>query len=212
MIRVADATHIFSRDEVYTTMTSHWAEDQLHRQAKKEGYRSRAAFKLKEIQKRHHIIRKSDIVVDLGAAPGSWLQVVRTLTEGRIVGIDLNPILPLEGVETMVGDFSQSELQDRLIDDLGPVSVVLCDAAPHLTGHRNFDQAVATALGNDALKCAERLLKKGGNFVIKGFQGDMFEDFLADVKRHFMIVHLFRPRSTRRGSAEIYLIGKNFKG
>jgi 23S rRNA (uridine2552-2'-O)-methyltransferase len=128
------------------------------------------------------------------------------------VGIDLNPILPIEGVETLVGDFSQKEIQDKLAEDLGPISVVLCDAAPHLTGHRSYDQAVATALGHDALTCAVRLLKKGGNFVIKGFQGDMFEDFLAEVKQHFMIVHLFRPQSTRRGSAEIYLIGKNFKG
>jgi 23S rRNA (uridine2552-2'-O)-methyltransferase len=189
-----------------------WAEDQLHRQAKKEGYRSRAAYKLREIQKRHHIFRKSDTVVDLGAAPGSWLQVARSITEGRVVGIDLNPILPIECVETLVGDFSQKEIQDKLAEDLGPISVVLCDAAPHLTGHRSYDQAVATALGHDALTCAVRLLKKGGNFVIKGFQGDMFEDFLAEVKQHFMIVHLFRPQSTRRGSAEIYLIGKNFKG
>ncbi len=193
-------------------MTSRWAEDALHRQAKKEGYRSRAAYKLKEIQKRHHVIRKGDVVVDLGAAPGSWLQVARSLTEGKVVGVDLNPILPLEGVETIVGDFSHTEVQDLLVDSLGPVSVVLCDAAPHLTGHRSFDQAVATALGQDALACAGRLLKRGGNLVIKGFQGDMFEDFLAGVKQRFMIVHLFRPQSTRRGSAEIYLVGKNFKG
>jgi 23S rRNA (uridine2552-2'-O)-methyltransferase len=193
-------------------MTSRWAEDQLHRQAKKEGYRSRAAYKLKEIQKRHHIIRKNDTVVDLGAAPGSWLQVARSLTDGRVVGVDLNPILPLEGVETVIGDFSKPEIQDQLAEDLGPVSVVICDAAPHLSGQRSFDQAVATALGDEALACAERLLKRGGNFVIKGFQGDMFEDFLAEVKQHFMIVHLLRPQSTRRGSAEMYLIGKNFKG
>ncbi|MDD1679333.1 MAG: RlmE family RNA methyltransferase [Methanomicrobiales archaeon] len=193
-------------------MTSRWAEDQLHRQAKKEGYRSRAAYKLREIQKRHHIFRKNDSVVDLGAAPGSWLQVARSFTQGRVVGVDLNPILPLDMIETMVGDFTKPEIQDLLVDDLGPVSVVLCDAAPHLTGHRNYDQAVTTALGNDALICAIRLLKQGGNFVIKGFQGDMFEDFLAEVKKHFMIVHLFRPQSTRKGSTEIYLIGKNFKG
>jgi 23S rRNA (uridine2552-2'-O)-methyltransferase len=193
-------------------MTSRWAEDALHRQAKKEGYRSRAAYKLKEIQKRHHIIRKDDTVVDLGAAPGSWLQVTRKLTEGRVVGIDLNPILPIEGVETWVGDFSRPDIRDKLAKDLGQVSVVLCDAAPHLTGHRSFDQAVATALGNDALICGGRLLKKGGNFVVKGFQGDMFDDFLAEVKQHFVIVHLFRPQSSRRGSAEIYLIGKNFRG
>jgi 23S rRNA (uridine2552-2'-O)-methyltransferase len=193
-------------------MTSRWAEDQLYRQARKEGYRSRAAYKLKEIQKRHHIFRKNDSVLDLGAAPGSWLQVARSFTQGRVVGIDLNPILQLEGVETVVGDFSKPEIQDLLAEDLAPISVVLCDAAPHLTGHRSYDQAVATALGDDALACAMRLLKPGGNFVIKGFQGDMFEDFLAKVKKHFMIVHLFRPQSTRRGSTEIYLIGKNFKG
>jgi 23S rRNA (uridine2552-2'-O)-methyltransferase len=203
---------IFCGHEVYRTMTSRWAEDQLHRHAKKEGYRSRAAYKLKEIQKRHHIIRKSDNVVDLGAAPGSWLQVVRSLTEGRVVGVDLNPILPLEGVETIIGDFSLPEIQDKMVEELGPVSVVLCDAAPRLSGNRSFDQAMATALGRDAISCASRLLKQGGNFVIKGFQGDMFEDFLTEVKTHFMIVHLFRPQSTRRGSTEIYLIGKNFKG
>ena len=193
-------------------MTSRWAEDQLHRRAKKEGYRSRAAYKLQEIQKRHHIIRKSDNVVDLGAAPGSWLQVVRSLTEGRVLGIDLSPILDLEGVETITGDFSHPEIRDRVLERMDQVSVVVCDAAPHLTGQRSYDQAVATSLGNEALAFACLVLKRGGNFVVKGFQGDMFEEFLARVKEHFMIVHLFRPQSTRRGSAEIYLIGKNFKG
>ena len=193
-------------------MTSRWAEDQLHRRAKKEGYRSRAAYKLQEIQKRHHIIRKSDNVVDLGAAPGSWLQVVRSLTEGRILGIDLSPILDLEGVETLTGDFSHPEIRDRVLERMDLVSVVVCDAAPHLTGQRSYDQAVATSLGNEALGFACLVLKRGGNFVVKGFQGDMFEEFLARVKEHFMIVHLFRPQSTRRGSTEIYLIGKNFKG
>ncbi|MDD1675942.1 MAG: RlmE family RNA methyltransferase [Methanomicrobiales archaeon] len=193
-------------------MTSRWAEDQLHRRAKKEGYRSRAAYKLQEIQKRHHIIRKSDNVVDLGAAPGSWLQVVRSLTDGKVLGIDLSPILDLEGVETITGDFSHPEIRDRVFERLDQVSVVVCDAAPHLTGQRSYDQAVATSLGNEALGFACLVLKRGGNFVVKGFQGDMFEEFLARVKEHFMIVHLFRPQSTRRGSAEIYLIGKNFKG
>jgi len=189
-----------------------WAEDQLHRKAKKEGFRSRAAYKLKEIQKRHHVIRRDDNVVDLGAAPGSWLQVIRGLTDGKVIGIDLSPLMPLEGVETIVGDFSRPDIMDRILSQMEQVSVVVCDAAPHITGNHSYDQAVATSLGDDALTFACHVLKRGGNFVMKGFQGDLFEEFLAQVKEHFMIVHLFRPQSSRKGSAEIYLIGKNFKG
>jgi 23S rRNA (uridine2552-2'-O)-methyltransferase len=193
-------------------MTSRWAEDQLHRQAKKEGYRSRAAYKLNEIQNRHHVIRKTDNVVDLGAAPGSWLQVVRSLTSGMVMGIDLVPIPPLEGVITFAGDFSQPEMQDRVLMELEVVNVILSDASPKLTGHRSYDQANAIGIGQDALRFACNVLKIGGNMVIKSFQGDLFDELLTDMRTHFFAIHLFRPRATRRGSAEIYIIGKNFRG
>ncbi len=193
-------------------MTSRWAEDQLHRQAKKEGYRSRAAYKLREIQARYHVIRKTDSVVDLGAAPGSWLQVARSLTTGQVMGIDLSPIPPLEGTVTLVGDFSRPEVPDLVREEMGIVNVILCDASPNLTGHRSFDQANAIGIGQDALRFAERVLKIGGNMVIKSFQGDLFHELLTDLQSHFFAVHLFRPRATRKGSAEIYIIGKNFRG
>ena len=103
----------------------------------REGYRSRAAYKLIEIQQNAGVIREDDNVVDLGAAPGSWLQVIRSLTEGRVLGVDLNPIAPIEGVETIVGNFAAPALQARVKEALGVVNVVVADASPKLSGQRS---------------------------------------------------------------------------
>lgn len=193
-------------------MSSRWADDQLHRKAKKEGYRSRAAYKFQEIQRRYHIIRRDDNVIDLGAAPGSWLQVIRSLTDGVVMGIDLNYIPPLEGVRTLTGDFSRPEIQSQVLAEVKVVNVVVCDAAPKLSGNHSYDQARAIAIGEEALRFADHLLKPGGNFAVKSFQGDMFEQLLREVRKKFLAVHLFRPRATRKGSSELYIIAKNYRG
>lgn len=189
-----------------------WASDRLHRRAALEGYRSRAAYKLREIQGRHHVVREGDAVLDLGAAPGSWLQVLTTLTHGPVVGVDLQPVAPVEGATMIVGDFSERVTQDRIREVLPEATVVLSDAAPNLSGNRDYDQARAVDLGEQALALALTLLTRGGNLVVKSFQGDLFNEFLAEVKRHFRSVRVFRASATRKGSRECYIVAKSFIG
>jgi len=193
-------------------MGSHWGHDKVYQKARSEGYRSRAAYKLMEIQRRFHVIRASDNVVDLGAAPGSWLQVLRTLTHGRVLGIDLSPIPPIDGVDTIEGDLSDTGIQEQAKTLLGVVNVVVCDAAPKLSGHKSYDQARAMALGQEALRFTCNILKPGGNFVVKSFQGTDFSDLYSETKRHFFSVKTCVTQATRKGSTELYIIGKNFIG
>ncbi len=193
-------------------MGSQWGYDKTYLRAKHEGYRSRAAYKLMEIQKKFAVIRPDDTIVDLGAAPGSWLQVERTLTQGRVVGIDLNPIAALEGVETIEGDLNDPEVLERVRSMPGPVSVVLCDAAPKLSGHKSYDQARIIELDEQALLFASRVLKQGGNFVVKSFQGTDFPELYAMTRERFYSVRTCITKSSRKGSTELYIVAKNFKG
>jgi 23S rRNA (uridine2552-2'-O)-methyltransferase len=191
---------------------SGWARDTVHRRAAGEGYRSRAAYKLLEIEERYHVVRRGDSVIDLGAAPGSWLQVLSDLTAGTILGVDLQPIPPLPGVSTIAGDFTDPAVQERIRAVLPEASVVVSDAAPRLSGNRSLDQARAVGVGEDALALAEKVLKPGGNFVVKSFQGEDFDGLVAAIRARFRSVHVYRPRVTRKGSRECYIIGKNFAG
>lgn len=194
-------------------MGSQWTKDSVYRKAMKAGYRARAAYKLLEIQQKSGIIRPDDNVVDLGAAPGSWLQVIRDLTGGKVIGVDLNPIVPMEGVTTITGDFTDPLIQERIREEAGGiVNVVVSDAAPKLSGQKSYDQARAVGLGEDALAFACTILKPGGNLVIKSFQGELFADLLAEVRKHFYSVRGYRAKASRKGSAEVYIIAKNFKG
>ena len=193
-------------------MGSQWGCDRTYLRAKQEGYRSRAAYKLLEIQKKFEIIRPDDNIVDLGAAPGSWLQVERTLTDGRVIGIDLNPIAALEGVDTIEGDLNDPEVLDKVRSLISVASVVLCDAAPKLSGHKSYDQARVIELNEQALLFACKVLKQGGNFAVKSFQGTDFPELYAMTKEHFYSVKTCITRSTRKGSTELYIVAKNFRG
>ncbi|MHC1626907.1 MAG: RlmE family RNA methyltransferase [Methanoculleaceae archaeon] len=187
-----------------------WSRDKKHRQAKREGYRSRASYKLIEIDRKFSVIHPRDDVIDLGAAPGGWLQVARQRSSGRIIGIDLNPIAPIEGVEIIRGDFTSGEVQLQVRNMVHQVDLILCDASPHLSGQKSYDQARAIGLAEDALTFCRSFLKPGGNFVVKAFQGDLFPEFLSEMKRCFSRVRSYRARATRRGSSEMYIIGKDF--
>jgi len=193
-------------------MGSLWSRDAVYRKSVKEGFRARSAYKLLDINTRFNIIRRTDNVVDLGSAPGSWLQVLKTLTDGKLCGVDLNPIAPLEGVITITGDFTTSEIQAKVREAMPIVNVVVCDAAPHLSGAKDYDQARVMALNEDALNFTATLLKQGGNLVMKSFQGSDFNDLVDLVRVKFYSVRVIRSTATRRGSTECYIVAKNFIG
>ncbi|WP_340820667.1 23S rRNA (uridine(2552)-2'-O)-methyltransferase [Methanolobus sp. WCC4] len=186
--------------------------DKYYWKAKDEGYRSRASYKLFQINNKHHVIKEGDTVVDLGAAPGGWLEVAKELSGGRVVGVDLRRISPIEGVETIVGDITSDRTIKKIFGLVGAggADVVICDAAPNLSGNWSYDHARSIDLTRSALGCAKKILKPSGHFVVKVFQGDMFNDFLEEVKDNFTFVRSYSPKASRSQSAEIYVIGKKF--
>ncbi|MDV0446699.1 Ribosomal RNA large subunit methyltransferase E [Methanosarcinaceae archaeon Ag5] len=185
--------------------------DYYYHQAQKDGYRSRASYKLKQINERMNVIKRGDTIVDLGAAPGGWLQVARELSGGRILGVDLQPIREIEGVTTIKGDITAQETIDRILEfSKGGVDVVLCDAAPNLSGNWVLDHARGIELNDAAFECAKKILKPKGTFVVKVFQGDLFKDFYDRVSAEFVFVKSYSPQASRSTSAEIYVIAKRF--
>lgn len=184
--------------------------DFFYNKAKQMGYRSRAAFKLKFINEKYYIIKKGDTVVDLGAAPGGWLQVAKELSGGTVIGVDLLKIEPIEGVITIKGDMTSPETQQKIFDKVEKVNVVICDAAPNLSGNWALDHARSIDLAKTALEVARKILAPGGNFLVKVFQGDLYQGFVDEVKKHFSRVYTYKSPASRAQSAEIYVIGKGF--
>src|SRR5665647_38108 len=185
-------------------------QDYYYRKAKFEGYRSRASYKLLQIQERYRIIHSGDIIVDLGAAPGGWLQVIRQL-DATAIAVDLQQIAPLEGVTSIRSDITAPDIVIEKIQELvGEVNVVVSDAAPNLSGVWSLDHARSIDLSNSALKIALGVLKTGGSFVVKVFQGDLFDSFTREVRAHFSFVKSFNPRASRKQSAEIYVVAKHY--
>ena len=184
--------------------------DFFYKKAKDEGYRSRAAYKLKQINEKFQIIKKGDTVVDLGAAPGGWLQVAKELSGGIVVGVDILAIEEIEGVDLIKGDIRLDKTIEKIREKIKSdrVDVVICDAAPNLSGSWSYDHARSIDLSTSALECARKILKNGGSFAVKVFQGDMFPDFLNKVRGIFGKVQAFSPEASRQQSAEIYVIGK----
>lgn len=184
--------------------------DYFYKKAKDEGYRSRAAFKLKQINEKFNIIKKGDTVVDLGAAPGGWLQIAKEISGGKIVGVDILPIEKIEGVETIRGDIRLDATVEKIMDKTSKegTDAVICDAAPNLTGNWSYDHARSIDLATSALECAKKILKPGGGFAVKVFQGDLFPDFLDKVRQAFVKVKAYSPAASRKQSAEIYVIGR----
>jgi 23S rRNA (uridine2552-2'-O)-methyltransferase len=184
-------------------------KDHYYRKAKEEGYRARSAYKLLQINEKFRIIKRGDSVVDLGAAPGGWLQVARMLSGGKIVGVDLEEIEPIPGVITFRADITKESTVDLVKGALdGSADVVICDAAPNLSGAWDMDHAVSIDLARSALRAAKILLKPRGNFVVKVFQGDMFPGFLSEVKSEFASVQAHSPAASRKESAETYIVAK----
>ncbi|MGZ4940137.1 MAG: RlmE family RNA methyltransferase [Halobacteriota archaeon] len=184
-------------------------KDYYYKRARIEGFRSRASYKLLQIQERYHIIRAGDIVVDLGAAPGGWLQVIRSLN-ATAIAVDRQRIDPLEGVIFIRGDITAAETVEKIQKVAEKVDVVLSDAAPNLSGIWSLDHARSINLARSALNVAERTLKPGGNFLVKVFQGDLYDSFVQEMSFFFRFTRAFNPQASRKQSAEIYLIGKRF--
>ncbi len=190
-------------------------KDEFVQKAQKEGYRSRAVYKLLEIQERDRILKPGQVVVDLGAAPGGWSQVARRLVgpKGAVVALDILPMDPLEGVEFIQGDFREDDVLRRLRDVLDGrrVDLVISDMAPNVSGMTAVDQPRAMYLCELALDFAREILKPGGGLVVKVFQGEGFDEYVRDLRAVFAKVVTRKPRSSRDRSREVYLVAGNFK-
>lgn len=186
--------------------------DPYVRKAQQDAYRSRAAYKLLEIDKRDHLLRPGMTVVDLGAAPGSWCQVAvqRMKGQGRVLAIDLLPVAPMPGVESLEGDFTEPSALAWLEEKLqsGRVDLVLSDMAPNISGVALRDQARHYELCELALEFAVNWLKPEGAFLVKVFQGVGFEDFRKQMRQAFEEVLIRKPEASRDRSAEVYLLGR----
>jgi 23S rRNA (uridine2552-2'-O)-methyltransferase len=196
-----------------------WLERQLNdpyvARAKREGFRSRAAFKLIEIDDKHHVLKAGARVVDLGAAPGGWSQVAakRAGSRGRVVAIDILEMGPVAGVEFARIDFLDPEAPQRLKAMLGgPADVVLSDMAANATGHRPTDHLKIMALVEAAAEFAGEVLKDGGAFLAKVIQGGTESALLAALKRDFATVKHVKPAASRSDSAELYVLATGFRG
>ncbi len=196
-----------------------WLERQLNDpyvvRARREGYRSRAAFKLTEIDDKHHVLKSGARVVDLGAAPGGWSQVAakRIGTMGRVVAIDVLEMDEIPGVEFAQLDFLDTDAPDKLKAMLGgPADVVLSDMAANATGHRPTDHLKIMALVETAAEFAREVLKPGGAFLAKVIQGGTESTLLAALKRDFTSVKHVKPAASRADSAELYVLAQGFRG
>ena len=189
--------------------------DEFVKKAQKEGYRSRAVYKLLEIVEKKAIIRNGDKVLDLGAAPGGWSQVAAKLvgSQGKVIASDILPIELIDGVDFLQGDFTEQSVYDELLvmTDGAKVDVVLSDMAPNMSGQLSVDQPKSMYLAELAIEMAIKTLNPGGSFVVKVFQGDGFDVFVQNAKKAFKKVSVIKPKASRPRSKEVYLLASQLK-
>jgi 23S rRNA (uridine2552-2'-O)-methyltransferase len=190
-------------------------DDEYVKMAQVQGYRSRAVFKLKEINEKDNLIKSGMNIVDLGAAPGGWSQLARQLmgVHGQLIALDILPIEPLEGVTTILGDFREESVLNALYEQLAgaPIHLVMSDMAPNMSGNKATDQARSIYLGELALDMARAVLAKQGTFLVKLFQGEGFEAFHKDVQAAFTQVTIRKPKASRPRSNEVYILAKGYR-
>ena len=190
-------------------------QDEYVKQAKAQGYRSRAVFKLMEIQKKDQLIKPGMNVIDLGAAPGGWSEYVRQLIgkKNKVIALDILPMQEISGVEIILGDFRENDVLDELyaVLDGAPVNVVLSDMAPNISGNREVDQPRGMYLAELALHTAVTVLVKDGSFLVKVFHGEGFDAFYQEVRRSFSKVVIRKPKASRSRSREVYILAQGFK-
>ena len=191
-------------------------DDEFVKLSQKEGYRSRAVYKLKEIDDRDKLIKPGSVVIDLGAAPGGWAQyVARKLKgKGRILALDILPMEPLEGVEFIQGDFLEEAVFNQLLEQLGEdrPDLVISDMAPNMSGMQAVDIPRAMYMAELALDLAQQVLKPGGGLLVKVFQGEGFDAYMDSLKQHFSRLAMRKPKASRNRSREIYALATGFKG
>ncbi|MDF0533285.1 23S rRNA (uridine(2552)-2'-O)-methyltransferase RlmE [Shewanella sp. A32] len=190
-------------------------DDHYVKLAQKRGLRSRAAFKLEELQQKDQLIKPGMTVVDLGAAPGGWSQVAVKLVgeQGKLVACDILPMDPIVGVDFLQGDFREESVLATLLEMVGDdkVDVVLSDMAPNMSGSDAMDQPRAMYLVELALDMCHQVLAPGGSFAVKVFQGEGFDEFMKAVKQAFTTVRTRKPESSRARSREVYLVATGYK-
>ena len=201
-------------------MPKAWIQDRkreyYYKKAKEENYRSRATYKLAQANEKYGFIKRNDVVVDLGAAPGGWIQAARKMTgkNGYVLGIDLKPIEPFtqEYVRTIIADFAEPDIVDQIRSFLPrEADVVISDAAPNITGVWEVDQAKQIDLATKALEIAQCVLRIDGNFFVKLFEGEMFNEFILTAKELFETVKIVKPLASRQKSSEMYLLALGLK-
>ncbi|OGO91832.1 MAG: 23S rRNA methyltransferase [Coxiella sp. RIFCSPHIGHO2_12_FULL_44_14] len=194
--------------------------DPYVKQAKQQGYPSRAAYKLLEIQAKDHLLKSGHVVVDLGAAPGGWSYVAREHvgSQGVVIAVDQQPMTSLAGMYFLQGDLNDPTLLDQLKQAVkersgrSTVDLVISDMAPNISGEKSIDQPRSLHLVELAWDCARQLLKPRGVFLAKAFQGSGLDDLIAELRLHFEHVKLRKPQSSRSRSSEVYILGNGFLG
>lgn len=201
-------------------MPKAWIQDRkrdyYYKKAKEEHYRSRASYKLTEAINKYDFVKYGDVVIDLGAAPGGWMQIVKRIVgnKGFVLGVDLKSIepFPQSYVRTIIGDMTEQETCRQIVELLPrKADVVISDASPNISGIWEVDHARQIDLAQQALEIALETLRSSGNFFAKVFQGDMLDDFVQKVKKHFEIVKVIRPQACRAKSAEMFILGIDLK-
>ena len=186
--------------------------DYYYWEAKRLGYKSRASFKLLQINERFYVIRRGYKVLDLGASPGGWSQVAIELVgeEGMVIAVDIKPVR-VQGVVFIRGDVYDDETLQRIREKVDYVDVLLSDMSPKISGISSLDHARSIDLAERALYIGEKLLRERGHMIVKVFQGDMMGDFLKKCRRRFELVKVHKPKASRRDSPEVYVVCKRFK-
>jgi 23S rRNA (uridine2552-2'-O)-methyltransferase len=196
-------------------LRSHF-DDEYVKRAQREGYRSRAVYKLAEIQEKVRILRPGLTVVDLGAAPGGWSQYAAAVLKGRgrIIALDILPMQDLPGVEFIQGDFSEDEVIESLMKslDCSKVDLVMSDMAPNISGMGAVDQPRSMYLAELAVDFADKVLGKGGTLLCKVFQGEGFDELLAGLRKKYRKVLIRKPKASRPRSREVYVLAQGRKG
>ena len=190
-------------------------KDPFVKQAQQSDYRSRAVYKLEEIDKKDHLFRKGQTVIDLGAAPGSWSQYVARQTglQGKVIAIDILPVEEIDNVLFIKGDFTEQVIYEQCLHSLAgsKVDLVISDMAPNISGIKSSDQARSMALAEMALELACQVLKPGGDLLIKLFEGEGVAEFRQQLKEHFQQVLTRKPKASRDNSREFYILARTFR-